>query len=169
MTARAHRQPAPAGKIPATKIRLLKTAVRQIGMEDADYRAVLQRIAGVASSVDLTPDGFESVMAELHRLGFHYTPSERKPKAAGAGSAPGRPTARQWRLLEERARLVGYSGLEDPRFIAWLRPRGHVEHPRFLDMSGMQSALGALGNWIERQSGNQQKQQHGKGVEQNGN
>jgi hypothetical protein len=150
MSARASRQPAPAGKLPASKIRLIKTALRQIGMEDADYRALLQRVASVASSVDLPPEGFEAVMAELHRLGFQYAPSGRKPKAAGAGSAPGRPTAAQWRLLEERARLVGYSGLEDPRFIAWLRPRGKVEHPRFLDMYGMQSALGGLGNWIQR-------------------
>jgi hypothetical protein len=150
MSARASRQPAPAGKLPASKIRLIKTAVRQIGMVDEDYRALLKRAAGAASSVDLTPDGFEAVMTELHRLGFQYAPSGRKPKAAGAGSAPGRPTAAQWRLLEERARLVGYSGLEDPRFIAWLRPRGKVEHPRFLDMYGMQSALGGLGNWIQR-------------------
>ena len=159
MSARAPRQSSPAGKLPSSKIRLVKAAVRQIGMEDADYRALLQRVAGVASSVDLGLNGLDAVMAELHRLGFQYAPSKRKPKAAGAGSAPERPTAAQWRLLEDRARLVGYTGLEDPRFIAWLRPRGKVEHPRFLDMHGMQSALGALGNWIERQNSKQLKQQ----------
>lgn len=158
MTARKPRQSAPAGKLSASKIRLVKTAVRQIGMVDADYRSLLQRVAGVASSVDLDLDGFDAVMAELHRLGFQYKPSAKRPKAAGAGTAPGRPTAAQWRLLADRARLVGYTGLEDPRFIAWLRPRGGVEHPRFLDMQGMQRALGALGKWIARQSSTQPNQ-----------
>lgn len=158
MSARKPRQSGPAGAISASKIRLLKTAVRQLQIQEADYRAILQRIGGVNSSVDLTLDSFDAVMAELHRLGFQYQPSARRPKAAGKGTAPGRPSARQWRLLEDRARLVGYTGLEDPRFIAWLRPRGGVEHPRFLDMPGMQRALGALGKWIERKSSTQPNQ-----------
>lgn len=155
MSAGTARKTGPAGKLSASKIRLIKIAVRQIGMVDEDYRALLQRVAGVASSVDLSLDGFDAVMAELHRMGFQYVPSNRKPKTAGAGSAPDRPSARQWRLLEDRARQVGYSGLEDPRFIAWLRPRGKVEHPRFLDMQAMQRALGALGKWIERKNSKQ--------------
>lgn len=152
MSARKSRPSGPAGTISASKIRLVKTAVRQLKIEETDYRALLQRTAGVKSSTALTLDAFDAVMAELHRLGFQYQPSARRPKAASPGTAPGRPTDRQWRLLEDRARLVGYTGLEDPRFIAWLRPRGGVEHPRFLDMQSMQRALGALGNWIKNRS-----------------
>lgn len=43
---------------------------RQIGMADTDYRALLRRVAGVASSADLmTQDAADAVLAELQRHG----------------------------------------------------------------------------------------------------
>ena len=137
------------GKIYGNKIKLIQYARRQLGMTDDDYRALLLRAAGVASSKDLTLAGFEAVMAEFHRLGFVYSNAARVTKGAG-GTGPGHPTARQWKLLEERACKVGYSGLDDPRFIAWVKPRGKVEHPKFLDLQGLQRVLAALANWIRR-------------------
>lgn len=138
------------GRIYGNKIKLVQFARRQLGMAEEDYRALLSRAAGVASSKELTVHGFESVMAEFHRMGFVYTKSARRPKGAGAGSAPGRPTPGQWRLLEALARKVGYAGLSDPRFIAWAKPRGKVEHPKMLDIEGLQRVVAALRNWIER-------------------
>lgn len=82
--------------------------------------------------------------------------SKPKPTSAG-GTGPNSPTAAQWRLLESRARQVGYSGLADPRFIAWMKPRGKVDHPRFLDRDGARRVIAALGNWINRNSGKTQK------------
>lgn len=108
-------------------------------------------MAGAASSRDLDEAGLTAVMAEFKRLGFVATKSKRKPASAG-GTGPNSPTAAQWRLIEERARQVGYSGLADPRFIAWMKPRGKVDHPRFLDRDGARRVIGALGNWIERKS-----------------
>ena len=131
---------------------LIHVAKTQLNMTDDDYRAMLQRVAGVASSRDLNEGGLSAVMAEFKRLGFVAAKSQRKPKGAG-GTGPNSPTAAQWRLLEERARQVGYSGLADPRFIAWMKPRGKVDHPRFLDMDGARRVIAALGNWIERKSG----------------
>ncbi len=138
-----------SGSIFGSKLRLVQLARRQLGMAEEDYRALLLRAAGVTSSKALTLRGFDAVMAEFHRLGFVYTESKRRPKRAG-GSAPGHPTPAQWRLLEDRARKVGYTGIEDPRFIAWCKPRGKVEHPRFLGGDGLQRVLAALGSWIER-------------------
>jgi uncharacterized protein (DUF2252 family) len=54
--------------------------------------------------------------------------------------------------MEDRARQVGYSGLTDTRFIAWIKPRGKVDHPKFLDRDGAKSVIAALGNWIERKN-----------------
>lgn len=139
------------GLIYGGKIKLVQFAKRQLQMADEDYRALLLRAGGVTSSKELTPHAFESVMAEFHRLGFVYTKSKRKPKLAG-GSAPGRHSPAQWRLLEDRARKVGYTCLDDPRFIAWVKPRGKVDHPRFLDGEGFQRVLAALGSWIKRGS-----------------
>lgn len=139
------------GRVFGSKLALIHTAKRELNMQDEDYRALLLRAGGVSSSKDLSLEGFDAVMAEFNRLGFTSTPSKRKPKGAG-GSAPNRPTPAQWRLMEDRARKVGYSGLEDPRFIAWVKPRGKVENPRFLDMDGARRVVAALGNWIERRT-----------------
>lgn len=137
--------------ISRSKIALIHAAKRQLNMAEGDYLAVLRRVGGVDSSSDLTLEGFDAVMAEFKRLGFVYTESKRKPKGAG-GTAPNHPTLAQWRLIEDRARQVGYSGLNDPRFIAWTRKRGRVDHPRFLDMDGARRVIAALGNWIERKT-----------------
>lgn len=146
------RKPAYDGLIFGTKIALIHKAKRDLNMEDADYRALLLRTSGVSSSNAITISRFDSVMTEFRRLGFVDAPPKRKPKAAG-GSAENRPSARQWKLLEDRARQVGYDGLSDPRFIAWMKPRGHVEHPRFLDKTAMQRVIAALGSWIQRRAG----------------
>lgn len=135
---------------------LIHVAKTQLSMTDDDYRALLRRVAGVASSRDLNEAGLSAVMAEFKRLGFVAAKSRRKPKGAG-GTGPNSPTAAQWRLLEDRARQVGYSGLVDPRFIAWMKPRGKVDHPRFLDRDGARRVIAALGNWINRNSGKTQK------------
>lgn len=147
MTAASSKEKFPSGQIFGSKLKLIHIAKRALGMTDEDYRALLLRVAGVKSSSDLTLEGFDAVMAEFNRLGFVHTKSKRKPKGAG-GTAPNRPTPAQWRLIEDRAKRVGYDGLEDPRFIAWVKPRGKVEHPRFLDMNGAQRVIGALGKWI---------------------
>ena len=147
------RQTHPAGQlINAPKIKLIKTAVRQLDMAEADYRALLQRTAGVTSSKAVTLEAFDAVMAEFHRLGFQYKPSKRVPRGASAGTAPNRPTPAQLRLMEIRAKEVGYAGLDDPRFINWMKARGHVEHPRFLDATGARRVIGALGSWIKNRS-----------------
>lgn len=146
-------QPFRGGRIFGSKLALIHTAKRELDMADEDYRALLLRAGGVSSSKGLTLEGFDAVMAEFNRLGFVTTKSKRKPKGAG-GTGPKSPTAAQWRLLEERARQVGYGGLEDPRFIAWMKPRGKVDHPRFLDMNGARRVIAALGNWIECKSEN---------------
>jgi hypothetical protein len=145
MTAQA---PASKGRIFGSKLKLIQVARRDLDMTDEDYRDLLQRSGGVKSSTELTLEGFDAVMAEFKRLGFNYKKSGRKPKGAG-GTAPNHPTPAQWRLIEDRAKRVGYSGLEDPRFVAWVKPRGKVEHPRFLDNDGAQRVIKALGNWID--------------------
>lgn len=157
MTAPSSKVKFNGGQIFGSKLKLIHIAKRALGMTDEDYRALLLRVGGVKSSSELTLEGFDAVMAEFNRLGFTSTKSKRKPRGAG-GAAPNRPTPAQWRLIEDRAKRVGYNGLEDPRFINWVKPRGKVEHPRFLDKEGAQRVIGALGNWIERKT-----EHHNKG------
>jgi len=137
------------GLIFGSKIALIHTAARELHMTDDDYRALLLRTAGVRSAKEIRLSRFDAVMADFHRLGFVRKPPKRKPKVIG-GSAENRPTPRQWKLLEDRARRVGYDGLNDPRFINWMKPRALVQHPRFLDKTALQKVLAALGSWIKR-------------------
>lgn len=62
------------------KRQAIHVARRQLDMDDASYRALLMRAAGVNSSADInTFDKADAVLEELSRLG---APS-RKPKAQG--------------------------------------------------------------------------------------
>lgn len=151
MTAPSTKAKYKSGQIFGSKLKLIQVAKRALGMSEEDYRALLLRVGSVKSSSELTLEGFNAVMVEFSRLGFTSTQTKRKPKGAG-GAAPNRPTPAQWRLIEDRAKRVGYDGIDDPRFIAWVKPRGKVEHPRFLDMNGAQRVIGALGNWIARKA-----------------
>ena len=57
----------------AKRIRLVQIARKRLGLDEADYRALLHRCAGVQSSRDLTEVGFAAVMDEFARLGFRST------------------------------------------------------------------------------------------------
>jgi phage gp16-like protein len=54
-------------KAALAKIHIAKT---QLAMEDADYRAMLQRVANVGSAADLMPWQVDAVLKEMRRLGF---------------------------------------------------------------------------------------------------
>lgn len=64
-------------------------AKKELAMDDDTYRAMLQSIAGVSSSKDLTDAGVTKVLAHLQRCGW-------KPKAAAkAGKKPSVARGRQ--------------------------------------------------------------------------
>ena len=67
------------------EIKLIKTAVGKLGMDDATYRSMLQRVAGVTSCKSLTPLGVARVLRELNRLGFAV---EQKPFIAARANVP---------------------------------------------------------------------------------
>lgn len=49
---------------------LLHVAKTQLGLDDDVYRLILEQEAGVTSSKDLTPHGFEKVLARFEQIGF---------------------------------------------------------------------------------------------------
>lgn len=85
-------------------------------MSDADYRALLQREAGVSSSRDLTPEGDKAVMAVLRSMerGPHQTgaksPAEAKIWALWYAIKPYLPEAERTvqYLLGIVSRVIGY-------------------------------------------------------------
>ena len=86
-------------------IKAIHTLKGKLRLSDSDYRALLQREAGVSSSRDLTPEGDKAVMAALRTM-------ERGPQQTGAKS---RAEAKIWALwyairpyLPEAERTVPY-------------------------------------------------------------
>lgn len=107
--------------------KLIHVAKRRIHMTDADYRAMLQGVAGVASSNDLDEASFSAVMAELGRLGFQTV-----QKAPQYGERQGWATEAQINYL--RSLFRKYSGSEEEsRLEHFLEKQFHVSSLRFLD------------------------------------
>jgi len=96
-------------------------------MTDEDYRALLQRVAGVSSSVELDDVSFDAVMVELERLGFRSA-KHRTPAARREGMAT---PAQVGRI---RALWKAYTGVYDePGLEHWLEVHLHASSLRFLD------------------------------------
>jgi hypothetical protein len=53
-----------------SQLKLVHTAKRLMGLDDADYRTILRSLAGVGSSKDLTIENLEIVMAHFESMGF---------------------------------------------------------------------------------------------------
>lgn len=124
--------------ITAKQAGLIHAAKRELQMEDADYRALLLRVAGVESAKDLDGRGFTAVMKELRRLGF----VESKTRCS-VGDRDGFATQRQIDAMLEAWRR--YTGAADDRALGkWLEIHFHVSHPRFMSRVAAGKAVGIL-------------------------
>lgn len=65
-----------------TDLAQIHIAKKQMALDDATYRALLQRVAGVDSARDLNPLQRGKVLAEFRRLGWQPRPPKRRPRAA---------------------------------------------------------------------------------------
>jgi len=105
---------------------LIHVAKSQLAMRDEDYRALLKRVAGVASSVDLDDAGFTAVMAELERLGFRNTRGRPQLSHRDGMATPAQ-------IGKIRALFKGYTGEDDDlRLSRWIEKKFHVSHVNFL-------------------------------------
>lgn len=125
-------------RLPAKKIALLHVARRDLGLTDDDYRAILTRFGGVASASELNLVGFERVIGELTRLGFHSTWSRRT-----FGHRAGMASTSQVELI--RKLWAEYRGKPDePGLNVWLERFYKVSALRFVDASTAAKVLPAL-------------------------
>lgn len=107
--------------------KLIHLAKRRIDLADADYRAMLQRVAGVGSSNDLDAASFSAAMAELGRLGFQTV-----QQAPQYGQRSGWATEDQLHYIRSLWRK--YAGTEDEAGMErFLDKHFHVSSLRFLD------------------------------------
>lgn len=125
-------------KLPPKCISLIHVAARALRLGDDDRRAILMRVAGVASARELDHLGFIAVMEEFQRLGFKST----WRKATG-GYRDGMATPAQIQLIN---RLWGeYRGEADAEgFRHWLERFHKVSDVRFVTASRANAVITAL-------------------------
>lgn len=118
------------------KCQTIHVARRQLDLDDATYRALLVRAAGVTSSRDLkTVKDCDAVLDELSRLGFKH----RKPtRAAGAPATLGREPMLQkiealladmqlpWAYADTIAEHVTGGKAGGVKRLAWVREAKHL-------------------------------------------
>lgn len=113
--------------VPAQILAKIHIAKNQLGLDDALYRAILMRCAGVRSARDLDPKGAKSVLAHFKKSGWVATPpkkSGRRPNAAPAR----RPLIQKIEaLLADQGRPWSYAEAIAKRMfgidqIAWCEP-----------------------------------------------
>lgn len=113
--------------INAQQRKLIHLAKRRIDLADADYRAMLQRVAGVSSSNYLDDASFSAVMDELGRLGFQTVQN-----APQYGDRWGWATEPQINYIRSLWRK--YAGAEDEVGMRhFLQKHFNVSSLRFLD------------------------------------
>lgn len=114
-------------------------ARKDLALEEEAYRGLLRRVAGVASSRDLSDRQADAVLTELKRLGW-------KPKAATRAPAQ-RPDLRMvyalWGAL--------HSGpLDREALRKWVQQRFSVSAPEFLKPAQTREAIEQLKAWQKR-------------------
>ena len=141
-------------RINRQQIALIHVAAHQLGMGDADYRALLMGAAGVRSASDLDAAGFKAVLRRFEALGF----AKGKARRAGApaiapapvplqyGERWGMATPAQVDTIRGMWR-TWYEGSDEASARAlrhWLETHYHVTDLRFCDVATAQKAIEGL-------------------------
>lgn len=127
-------------KINGKQVRLLQVARRKLGLEEADYRALLERLGGVASAKELAPEAFEAIMVHCRRLGFV---SDAHRAAFGERAEGMARPGQVHRIKQAWDRFTGGAGT-DASLNKWLEGRFKVSALRFLDDATAKKAITAL-------------------------
>lgn len=131
--------------LPPKSVALLHVARRRLGLDDATYRALPMRAAGVTSSSALTPQGFDRVMSEFRRLGF-VSNAHARTYGERAGMASPKQLATIRRLWGQFTDGAG----DDLSLGKWLKGKWNIEHPRFLPEDKAVCAIAGLHAMVER-------------------
>jgi phage gp16-like protein len=116
-------------------------ARKELGLQEAEYRALLQRVAKVESAKDLSDKAAIAVIAEFRRLGWAPKESKRPP----AERADIRKIYALWGVLQ--AGPVDREALRE-----WVKRRFQVSAPEFLKPPQAREAIEQLKAWQKRVS-----------------
>ncbi|WP_157772881.1 MULTISPECIES: gp16 family protein [Acetobacter] len=122
-------------------VRKLHVGRKQLGLEDADYRALLQRVTGKTSSTQCSEGELDLVLAEMKRLGFR-------------GKSPsGKPHVRKvYALWGDMGPLLRSGGTKEA-LRAYVQRMTGVSAPEFLDEPSARKVIEGLKAWQKRLEG----------------
>lgn len=127
------------------QIALVHLAAKRLGFADDVYRSILfHHGGGVTSANDLSPAGFEGVMAYYAAWGFRSDWTKRT-----FGARPGMASPRQVDLIRRLWREWS-GGDDDGAMNTWLERSFHVSALRFLTSEGADKAINGLRAMIKR-------------------
>lgn len=114
-------------------------ARKDLALDEDAYRGLLRRVAGVASSRDLSDRQADAVLTELKRLGW-------KPKAAT------RPRAQRadLRMVYALWGALHAGPLDREALRKWVQSRFGVSAPEFLKPAQIREAIEQLKAWQKR-------------------
>lgn len=114
-------------------------AKKELALQEAEYRALLQRVGRVASAKDLSETAAIAVIAEFKRLGWQPRESTRPP----AERADIRKIYALWGALHA-------GPLDRDALRAWVHGRFTVSAPEFLKPVQAREAIEQLKAWQKR-------------------
>jgi len=123
-------------------------AKKELGLDDGTYRAMLQSIAGVSSSKDLTAFGTAKVLAHLERCGW-------KPKSSAAASRKPKASASCKRLVGKIEALLAEAQRPWAYADAMAKRMFEVEKVDWLTPEQLVSVVAALAYDAKRHGRNQ--------------
>lgn len=139
--------PATAMPLPRKKLALIHVAKARLGLDDADYRALLNRAAGVTSASALDDEGFSAVLAELTRLGFQSTMA----RANLGNRAPWMASPQQVALIRKLWAQVSEGG-DERGLNTWLERKFKISALRFLPADKVSAVAHGLKQWLANEA-----------------
>lgn len=134
-------------------IKFIKFACRYLKWDDTSYRRWLLADTGKRSCTACTDEELARLAGDLRRRGV-----PEKPIEIPGGTGADRPTLAQWRLARGLAKDLGMSGkFNEPAFITFAKRQAKVDHPRWLDRSGMSKLITGLKMWKRNRAPSQTK------------
>lgn len=127
-----------------SRLRILRAIRHKAGeaLDDADYRAILQRCAGVTSSTQIRSlTKADAVLDEFRRLGIGSPPARRRLSASGK---------KVWSLWQQLADAGLVRDRRMSALMAWVRRQAHVDALEFLTAAQEHAVIEALKAWLER-------------------
>ncbi|OQW67461.1 MAG: hypothetical protein BVN35_20365 [Proteobacteria bacterium ST_bin11] len=120
------------------------------GLNDDEYRDLLEEAAGVRTASELTGEAFSRVLNLMETLGYEVNQREVPPQF---GNRPGMATQRQIDFIYGMGRKV-FVRDNEIALSHWLEHKFYVSHLRFLDRKTAGKAIEGLKAMINRKDRN---------------